>query len=1128
MPTKLQSSDGKTIVVAILVAALSLAIAIKYFARAFPEAAIEFRLNRDDSAPLAQKFLADRGFKLDGYRHAARFDYNDDEKVYLERTQGLDRMNGLTRGPIHLWRWSHRWFIPQQQEEFRADVTPAGEVVGFNHDIPEATPGASLDQPAARTIAETFLTQVMRRNLADLEFVEAETEKRPARTDHDFTWKQKSVELGDGSLRVEVLVNGDQVAGYREFVKVPEQWTRDYEKLRSRNDAAQTVDEVFWILLSVGMLVILIRRLRDRDVPVWMALGFGGVAAALYFLGQLNSFSLAQFDYQTTDSYTSFITKALGGALLAAVGTGALIFLLVAASEPTYRESYPNQIALRRYFTWQGLRSRSFFIANVVGITLTFFFFAYQTVFYLAANKIGAWAPADLPFTDLLNTKFPWITVLFIGFFPAVSEELQFRAFSIPFLKRLLYGALNLLRSKGAAALALPLAIVLSAFMWGFLHAAYPNQPFFIRGVEVGLGGIVMGVIMLRFGIMATLIWHYSVDALYTAFLLIRSPNHYLAISGGVAAGIMLIPLAVAGLAYWRTGTFSDSESLTNANEGIRRAAREEVAESQAAVVYQPLPQSRLALAGVLSLGFILLALIPVYRFGQGLSLKITRAQAIQAASAYLRSRQIDPTRYSQVAWIRDNVDPMALRYLLEHKTIRESDHIYRQATRLAIYDVRYFRYLEKEEFHVFLDPTTGQVFGYRRLLDDDAPGASLSPEQAQTLAAAYVEQQGYRLSDFDLQSSEAVKRKAREDYTLVWQAKAGDPRNVAGAYYRLAVDVAGDKVVGLSHVFKLPEAWERELNSTRLINTLLSMAGIVVGFALVGAGVVLLVFRIRSGEIAWRASAKIGALVFVLMAVSELTEWSQLDRRYATTLPLATWRLFEVVSMIVLPLLGGLLCWLLVGLAASLYPEAWQLLKGSARRLWRRDAAICIVLALAARAALAKLAVVFASRFHALAPVDTDLFPEVFNASYPGLNSFLGALELSVFYVCGLGIVFYVIRLGWKKRQWWLWAGIALLLVRLGPAGAHSFPEFFASWVMNFIPLGVAVAVFVWFFRDNVLAYCGVIFCLQVAEPLISLLSQPVGFYRWNGLLLAGLAILVLVWMFLGGREDKLRSEQP
>ncbi len=36
MPTKLQSSDNKTIIVAILIAAASLSIAIKYFSRAFP------------------------------------------------------------------------------------------------------------------------------------------------------------------------------------------------------------------------------------------------------------------------------------------------------------------------------------------------------------------------------------------------------------------------------------------------------------------------------------------------------------------------------------------------------------------------------------------------------------------------------------------------------------------------------------------------------------------------------------------------------------------------------------------------------------------------------------------------------------------------------------------------------------------------------------------------------------------------------------------------------------------------------------------------------------------------------------------------------------------------------------
>ena len=1112
MPIKLTSSDGKTIAVAILISALSLAIGIKYFSHAFPEAAIQFRVNRDDSAPLAQKFLAERGFKLGGYRHAAVFDFDDQGKVYLERTQGLERMNRLTQGPVHLWHWAHRWFTPRQQEEFRADITPAGEVVGFNHEIPEATPGASLEQAAARTIAEAFLTQVMRRNLVDLEFVEAETEKRPARADHTFTWKLKSVDLGEGSLRMAVGVAGDQVASYREFVKVPEQWARDYEKLRSRNTAAQLVDEVFVILLCVGLLVILVRRLRDRDVRVWMSLAFGGVAAVLYFLGQLNSFSLAQFGYQTTDSYSSFLSSYLWISLLQALGIGVGIFLLVGGSETEYREGFPKQIALRRYFSWQGLRSRSFLLANVVGITLTFFFFAYQTVFYLAANKLGAWAPADVPFTDLLNTRFPWITVLYIGFYPAVSEEMMFRAFSIPFLRKFL-------RS-------LPLAVVLSAFTWGFGHSAYPNQPFFIRGLEVGLGGIVMGLIMLRFGILATLIWHYSVDAFYTAFLLIRSPNHYMMISGAVAAGIMLIPLLVALAAYWRSGTFSEDQSLSNAAEGIFRPVRKEVAQPGAALVYQPVSHTRLILAAVLTLLCIMLAVIPVYRFGEGIELRITRAQAVSAAGAYLRQRQVDPGRYHQVVWVHDNVDPLAVRYLLEHKSIKESDQIYRLATRLTLFEVRYFRPLEKEEHHVFLDPTTGQVFAYRRLLDDNAPGASLSADQAQALAAKYVEERGYHLSDFDLQSSEAEKRKSREDYTLVWQAKAGDPRNVADAHYRLEADVAGDQVVGFSRFFKLPESWERERASTRLVNSVLSLARNLIGLALAGGVVILLVMQIRSGQMPWRPAAKVGLLITALMLLVELDQWPIMDLQYMTTIPLSTWHLYEVVSLVISPLLIGLLSWLVAGLAASLYPQAWNLLRDSARRLWRRDAVVCMVLVVACAAGLNKLNELFASYFHAFAPINIGVVSPMFNAAFPGAGSFLRGIGFSIVDVCGLGLAIYIIRLGWTKQAWWLWAGIAVGLVALGPADAHSVRQYFAGWVMNFVPLAVAVAIVYWFFRDNLLAYLCAAFCLEVVQPLVSLLSQPANFYRWNGLMLALLALLFLGWLLLPVGQDEVRGE--
>jgi hypothetical protein len=1107
MPIKLTSAQYRVIAIGVLVAAASLAIGVKYFSRAFPEAAIEFRVNRDDSAPRAQKFLADRGLSTEGYRHAAIFDYDDFAKVYLERTQGLVRMNGLTRGPIRLWRWSHRWFRPQQKEEFRVDVSPAGQVVGFGHEIPESAPGASLEAAAARACAEKFLVEVMKRDLADLEFLESESEKRPARTDYSFTWKQKSVDLGEGSLRLGVEVAGDQVASYREFIKIPEPWSRDYEKLRSRNDAAQFVDQLFWVLLIAAGAIILIMRLRDRDVPVRLAVGFGLVATTLYFLGQLNTFSLEAFGYRTTDSYSSFVVGYLGRSFLAAFGVGAAIFFLVASAEPVYRQSYPGLIALRRYLSWQGLRTRSFFMANVVGITLTFFFFAYQTVFYLMAEKFGAWAPADVPFSDLLNTRIPWVTVLFIGFLPAVSEEMQFRAFAIPFLKKFLRSG--------------PTALVLAAFIWGFLHSAYPNQPFFIRGVEVGLGGIVMGLIMLRFGILATLIWHYSVDAIYTAFLLVRSPNHYLMFSGALAAGLMLVPLLVALVAYLRSRTFAEESTLTNASVGISRALRKEAAAgAETPLSYQPLAPSRIMLAGVLTVVFIALAFIPVYRFGEGIKLQTTRQEAIRAADEFLSERQVNVRSYRRVAWIHENVDALAVRYLLERRSVREADRIYRQATRLVLWQVRYFRPLEKEEYLVFVDPADGRVFGSRHLLDEDAPGVALSSEAARALAEKYVAQQGYRLTDFEVQNFQAQKRKARADYTLVWQAKAGDPRNVGEAHYRLQVEIAGDQVVGFSRHFKLPEQWERERTATRLPNVILHAVSYALILALVAGGLILLVKQIRRGQVPWRQSARVGAAVAVLMVLSELNQLPGFERQYPTSIPLSTFHLYIAVSVLLVPLLVGLLAWLLVGLALSLYPDAWRIFRASARQVWRRDAAVATVLGLAGAAAMSCLSALAQSRFHAFAPVMVDLVPEGVDAAWPGAAFFLASLVTSLFVVAILGIVIDVVRAGLQRRAWWLWLGGLLVLVALGPAGSHSLAEYALGWGERLVFWAGILAMLSLILRDNVLAYFGAVLCATVGEPLLALFTQPAVFFRWNGLFLAVLVLIVLGWMLLGVGE--------
>jgi membrane protease YdiL (CAAX protease family) len=1106
MTNKLTSSDRRIILIAIAVAAISLAIGIKYFARAFPEATLRLQVNKPQAVSIAERFLAARGFNLRGYHQAAIFQYDDDAKLYLERTQGLAKMNQLTRGPVHLWRWTSRWFRPQQKEEFRADVTPAGQVVGFEHEIPEAAPGANLDQATARALAEQFLAGVMHRNVSGLEFVEGASEKRPARTDYTFTWKDKNVNLGDGSYRLTVDVDGNQIAGYNEFVKVPEDWQRGYEELRSRNTSAQLVDEVLFVLLTLALVIILVRRLRDRDVPLRLAVGFGAVAAVLYFLGQLNEFSIEKFGYATTSSYSSFIGGYFWEAALSSLGIGAFIFILVAGSEPVYRQGLPGLTSIRRTLSWSGLRSRPFFMANVVGISMTFFFFAYQTVFYLAANKLGAWAPSDIPFSNLLNTSIPWVAVLFMGFFPAVSEEMQFRAFAIPFLRKTF-------RS-------LPAGLIGAAFIWGFLHSAYPNQPFFIRGLEVGLGGIIIGLVMLRFGIFATMIWHYSVDALYTAFLLLRSHNSYLMVSGGVTAGIMLVPLAVALAAYLKTGTFSDEAPLTNEAAGVSRAAVTEArAAEEARLGYRRMSNRRLVAAGIVILIALAIALLPAYRFGKGIKLRESRTQAERLAANFLRTRGVNPANYHVASWLYQNTDPSALRYLFQRRSVEQADQLYRRATREVVWEVRFFRPLQKEEYRIFVDPNDARVFAFRHLLDEDAPGASLAPGQAQALAEKFMQGQGYDLADFRLQNTEANKRKARVDYTLTWQVKPGDPRNVDQAHYRVTVDVAGDQVVGMARFFKLPEDWLRERESSRLVNMLLYALEGLLGAGFIAGFIMLLVRQIRAGKIRWKPAALVGAALAVGVLLEELTRIPVLYQRYETSVSMANFWIMASVSLIVGPLFLGLLGWLLVALATSLYGEAWQIFRGRARAVWRHDAVVAVLVGLVAGAALVRFDTFFSDHFHKYAPVQIGIFPSLADATYPGVAMFLHALFFSVLYAGGVALVVYALRRGWEKKAWWLWAGLLLVLVSLGPAGAHSLREYFAGWVLSFVPLAAASALIWAFFRSNILAYITAAFCLEVAAPVVYLLSQPAAFFKVNGAVLILLTVALVGWL-LSGRE--------
>jgi membrane protease YdiL (CAAX protease family) len=1110
MKERLHASDYRFILACLVLFCAATWYSTHNFYRAFPEASIDFRVNRDGGRSLAERFLAAQNYNLAGYRQASRFAFDDIAKTFIEREAGLEQANRLMGSRLRLWRWEYRWFQPQHKEEYRAAVTVTGEIAGFTHELPEDAARSDATTAEARTLAEDFLRTWMHRDPTGLEFVEVNETARPHRTDRIFTWKESDFNLHDATYRFSVTTIGNEVGGVSQYLKVPEQWERDFEHLRSKNALTETVDTAVMVALLAGMVVILVMRTRRQDVR-WRRAGIvGAIGMVLALCAQLNSLPLAEFGYPTTDSYPSFLSRHFLNALLAALASGAFLFLMTAGSEPLYREAFHDQISLGNLFRPRGLRTKRFFKGAILGITLTAIFIAYQTIFYIVASRLGAWAPADIPYSDELNTLFPWVFVLFGGYFPAVFEEFVFRMFAIPFLRRLVRW--------------LPLALVLAGFIWGFGHAGYPNEPFYIRGVEVGIGGVALGIIMLRWGILPTLVWHYSVDAMYSAILLLRSPSLYFKLSGAASAGVIVLPVMAALIAYRLYGGFESDQGLHNADEpGPVELVAVTASDLAVRPPYQALAaRVRLAAIAILAAG-LLAYLIPVERFGDSPRYNLTTDQALAPADAFVREQGLDPISFRHVTYPLahwGSEDSMTGKYFLERQSMASASKMFQQYRPIQCWATRYYRSLDQEEVLVTVHPESRRILSFNHTLPEDRPGADLTDDAARQIAATFAGARGIELAAMELKESTSEKKKSRRDHTLVWEALVGDPRNLDEARYRVEINVSGDRVSSWRSFWKLPETYTRRREQRNFISitvTVLRIALILVG---IGWGLWQLVRNIRQGLVRWNVAMPLAAMATLLMSGAMLLGLPLAYQNYPTAIPVATFEATLYIG-VALTLVGGfLMMGAIAGLLTSSFPDSINAFRAASLR-WTGVDAVCAALAAVGLVlCINRLNALLNARFHASALLSIGPPSHIATAS-PAVAALAGAISPSAIMAAALAIIVLIAR---RVSPTWILSPLALVaLLGTVTRQVHTPGELALQYGMAVLTGAAAYAFCLWFGRSNYVAYGVVFWALSLRTALAELFGNDLAGAHAQGWIVAAALAFTVIWVLFPARTRRL-----
>ncbi|MFA9388584.1 MAG: CPBP family intramembrane glutamic endopeptidase [Prolixibacteraceae bacterium] len=234
------------------------------------------------------------------------------------------------------------------------------------------------------------------------------------------------------------------------------------------------------------------------------------------------------------------------------------------------------------------------------------------------------------------------------------------------------------------------------------------------------------------------------------------------------------------------------------------------------------------------------------------ISVEMSRAEALEKASALAREYQLGPKDFQQAASFRNDTKFQNYTELegggLEVFNQTIQDNIYQSYQ----WKVRQFKEKEVNEVSFSFTPS-GELYGFSEKLGEDIPGAVLNVDSALQMATVGAENWQIDLNHYQLiEKSMDQKTGGRVDHEFVFER---NDVKVNESKFRIAIVVSGDKVTSIRHFVKIPDDFDRRFAEMRSANNLISTIGQAILFLLygllgVGGGIF---FLLKRRFIVWR-----------------------------------------------------------------------------------------------------------------------------------------------------------------------------------------------------------------------------------------------------------------------------------
>jgi hypothetical protein len=854
-----------------------------YFAKndeVFAAASLNLSMPKDQIIQKASDWAVKLGYdpapgpKIRAALKSITFSYDDDAKSFLEYELGVRKANELMTREIPVWYWRVRMARELQQEELCVWINPEGKLAGVDHDFENDKALTSLTHKEAEAFARNFVEKETGNSLEGFDLIKDEESQKPKRKDHSFTFEDTKRDFKGARMRVFISLAGDQIDAYNRYLHVPEAFERKFANIRSYNSMLAKVAQIFMTLLGLASMftfgwAVMTGNIRWRPVIV-IAL----IYSVFPVIDNINNFNEILDEYNTTITFSSYITNTVARMLAGILPQTLGAVVLFGAAEALYRRTFPDHLAIENIFSFQGLKSKPVVLALLVGQLLFLIDLGWVVFYYLMGQKVGFWCPLGVENYEILSGYIPAISAMRVGISASFMEEALYRVVGMSLMMKISgnFWVANLFQAAA----------------WGFMHSTYPQQPFYARGVELTLGGLLDGWILRRYGVIACVSSHY----LFDTFLGVKPLFHSADLSLKTAAILSCLPF-VALLAYGASqGRKSkvEEEKLLNRsiNETIQLKEIEEAEPDEKPISYKPIaPQRRLFYFVItVVLGLSCFVMHPQL-LNSDAKVNIERAQAEERAAKSLSRHGIEAPGYSVVSWVSDQPAGESEQYIYEQIGFAKTDAVVKNSHSGGYcWHVRFFKPKVPEQYEVQLDGN-GQEVGLDVRLSEDTKGAMLTKEEALKLATHEIETIYPYLKPYELESASEQKRPARTDWSFTFRSRQFD---AGEARFKTNMTVFGKIVSGASWSWEVPDKWEFERKKKTLRDEFAGyceMGGWVIGLILSAIWVIGI---LQARAIRVRPALLIGVAYVLTFIPQQLNSLPTLFSAYPTTTPVSNY----------------------------------------------------------------------------------------------------------------------------------------------------------------------------------------------------------------------------------------------